>query len=112
MPINEGIVETVKILVDSILIHVKTMSTVVNRTQYKKLYCKGIHKTLIDFIVLRSSSNIVEKVVIYNTKKNKYVKFFGVDGGEKKFSPKELAIYVFILSCSINKKKVCVNIKN
>ena len=102
IPVNDSVVDAVKRLPDNILQHTDYMVSLVRKTHKEKLYSKGIHKTLIDYVVHRSSTNTVRRVVFDMREKEKYVDLVGVDGGRVKLQPKEFALYVTSLIYSIS----------
>ena len=102
IPINGNVVDAIKLLPDKILEHTDSITSLVRKTiNEKKLYCKGIHKTLIDYVVHRSSVNIVKKVVFNVRGREKYIEFVGIDGGRVMMKPKEVILYLTVLIYSI-----------
>lgn len=107
LPINGSVIDSVRRLPDNILEHTEAIISVVKKTLNEKLYCKGIHKTLIDYAIHRSSSNIVEKVIITLQGKKKSIKFVGVAGGEVKTKPAEAVLYMMSIIYSILGNGIC-----
>lgn len=101
LPINGNVVDTARRLPDNILEHTDAITSLVTKTLNEKLYCKGIHKTLIDYAVHRSSVNIVERVIITLTGKKRTIDFVGIDGGIVKAQPAEAVLYLLSLIYSI-----------
>lgn len=113
LPVNGSVVDSVRRLPDNILEHTDAITSLVTKTMNEKLYCKGIHKTLIDYAVHRTSDNIVERIVITLRGKNKTtdkdkeiatekstertIEFVGVSGGIVKSQPAEAVLYVLAL---------------
>lgn len=107
LPINGSVVDSVRRLPDNILEHTDAITSLVTKTMNEKLYSKGIHKTLIDYAVHRSSVNIVEKVVITLQGKKKTIEFVGIDGGLVKAKPTEAVLYLLAIIYSILGSGVC-----
>lgn len=107
LPINGSVIDSVRRLPDNILEHTEAITSVVTKTLNEKLYCKGIHKTLIDYAIHRSSSNVVEKVVITLQGKKKGIKFVGVAGGDVKTKPAEAVLYMLSILYSILGNGIC-----
>lgn len=101
LPINGSVVDSVRRLPDNILEHTDAITSLVTKTMNEKLYCKGIHKTLIDYAVHRTSVNIVEKIVITLQGKKKSIEFVGIDGGVVKSKPTEAVLYLLAIIYSI-----------
>lgn len=97
LPINGSVVDSLRRLPDNILEHTEAITSLVTRTLNEKLYCKGIHKTLIDYVVNRRNGNIVEKVVMTMQPKYNYIEFVGIDGGKTSTSPAETVLYLLAL---------------
>ena len=107
LPINGSVIDSVRRLPNNILEHTEAITSVVTKTLNEKLYCKGIHKTLIDYAIHRYSSNIVEKVVITIQGKKKGIKFVGVAGGDVKVKPAEAVLYMLSILYSILGNGIC-----
>ena len=101
LPINGNVVATFRQLAEYIHDCTGGITSVVNTTLHQKLYCKGIHKTLIDYAVHKSSANIVERVIFNIKGKRKYVEFAGVDGGSVRMKPKEIVLYLVFIIYSV-----------
>lgn len=101
LPIVGSVVDSVRRLPDNILEHTDAVTSLVTKTLNEKLYCRGIHKTLIDFAVHRSNASIVEKVIINLQGKEKYIEFVGIDGGIVKTKPTEMVLYLLAILYSI-----------
>jgi hypothetical protein len=98
--ITGSVEEAVKTLPQNILVHMKSLTSVVTRHLEEQLYCRGIHKTLIDYVTERSLSNS-EQRVIFKTwgKNNRGIIFEGI------------AVYILIASLSNSSKYegLCLN---
>lgn len=101
LPINDSVVESVRRLPENILDFTDGITSLVTKTLTEKLYCKGIHKTLIDYAVYKSSTNLVERVVINLIGREKYIQFQGIDGGKLTLKPKELSLYLLCVIFTI-----------
>ncbi len=97
LPINGSVAESVRRLPENILDYTDGITSLVTKALNEKLYCKGIHKTLIDYAVHKSSSNLVNRVVINLQGREKYVEFDGVDGGKVLMQPKEIVMYLLCI---------------
>lgn len=107
LPVNGSVVDSVRRLPDNILEHTDAITSLVTKTINEKLYCKGIHKTLIDYAVHRTSVNIVEKIIITLQGKKKFIEFVGIDGGLVKAKPTETVLYLLAIIYSILGNGVC-----
>lgn len=97
LPINGSVAESVRRLPENILDYTDGITSLVTKSLNEKLYCKGIHKTLIDYAVHKSSSNIVNRVVINIQGREKYVEFEGVAGSKVVMQPKEIVMYLLCI---------------
>lgn len=123
LPINGSVVDSIRRLPDNILEHTDAITSLVSKTLNEKLYCKGIHKTLIDYAVHRSNVNIVERVVITlkgnnraadkgkdkakEKDKERAIEFVGIDGGVVKAQPAEAVLYLLALIYSAGGDGLC-----
>lgn len=94
LPINGSVAESVRRLPENILDYTDGITSLVTKSLNEKLYCKGIHKTLIDYAVHKSSSNLVNRVVINIQGREKYIEFEGVAGSKVVLQPKEIVLYL------------------
>lgn len=97
LPINDSVVESVRRLLENILDFTDEITSFVTKSLTDKLFCKGIHKTLIDYAVYRSSTNLVERIVINLRGREKHINFQGIDGGKLPLKPKELSLYLLCI---------------
>ncbi len=107
LPIQESIELTARLLSDSILWFAKEISTTVRRQLNEKLYCKGIHQTLIDYTVGQAVEEKTNKVVIKKWGNNRSpfgIKFEGLRNPFQRLQPKDLHIYLLITLLSISSK--------
>lgn len=68
----------------------------------QKLYCKGIHKTLIDYAIHRSNIGAAEKIVIKLQGKGRHIEFVGAHCGLLKGKPTEVVLYLLIIIYSVS----------
>lgn len=121
LPVKGSIVESIRRIPDNILEFTDSIISLISKSSHDKLYCKGIHKTLIDYVIHRSSANLVKRLVFTLRGKERGVNFVGVDGGKIDMSPAEISLYLSYIIFSaygngIPKKdlgnKECDRIKN
>lgn len=113
LPILHTVEETLKSLPEMILSHTKSITSVVRRQLIDKLYCKGFHKTLIDYVVSREDTlRDGEVQFIYNIEKkaknNKTMRLTRIEFNHGEVSPiplatKEWIIYLMIVYLSAMK---------
>lgn len=94
VPVKNNIVDALSSIPQTILTFAKTITSLVERQIEEKLYCKGIHKTLIDYAVEQSGT--VNKVVINIWGKTNGVLFCGIGESMKQIRASSLAIYVML----------------
>lgn len=107
LPIKESIELTARLLPDNILWFAKEVTTSVRRQLNEKLYCKGIHQTLIDYTVDKAVKESVNKIIIKKWGHNRSsfgVKFEGLRNPFQKLQPKDLNIFLLITLLSISTK--------
>lgn len=107
LPIKESVELTARLLPDNILWFAKEVTTSVRRQLNEKLYCKGIHQTLIDYTVDKAVKESVNKIIIKKWGHNRSsfgVKFEGLRNPFQKLQPKDLNIFLLITLLSISTK--------
>lgn len=85
---------------EQILGYTQEIISLVRRQLNEKLYCKGIHQTLIDYIVDKSVTGSIESVTIKYRGNAKGVYFNGLGDHYVSMQPKEIAIYLLIILLS------------
>jgi uncharacterized tellurite resistance protein B-like protein len=102
IPIQNSVEEAVKTLPLNILMHTDGITSLVTRHLEEKLYCRGIHKTLIDYTIGKSLSNSVTSIIMNVWGRTKWISFVGIGAPHVNFKPKELAVYLLIAVLSLN----------
>lgn len=107
LPIKESVELTARLLSDNILWFAKEVTTSVRRQLNEKLYCKGIHQTLIDYTVDKAVNESICKIIIKKWGHNRSsfgIKFEGLRKPFQKLQPKDLNIFLLIILLSISTK--------
>ena len=100
LPIQGSLEYTARLLPEQILGYTQEIISLVRRQLNEKLYCKGIHQTLIDYIVDKSVSESIESITIKYRGNSKGVYFNGLRDYYVSMQPKEIAIYLLIILLS------------
>lgn len=100
LPIQGSLEYTARLLPEQILGYTQEIISLVRRQLNEKLYCKGIHQTLIDYIVNKTVSESIESVTIKYRGNSKGVYFNGLSDPYVSMQPKEIAIYLLIILLS------------
>lgn len=101
LPIHRSVEYTARELSERILGFTQDITTLVRRQLNEKLYCKGIHQTLIDYTVEKSVSENIDSITIRRWGKRKGIVFNGLHNPFLQLQPKELAVYLMILLLSM-----------
>lgn len=107
LPIKESVELTARLLPDNILWFAKEVTTSVRRQLNEKLYCKGIHQTLIDYTVDKAVNESINKIVVKKWGHNRSsfgIKFEGLKNPFQKLQPKDLHLFLLISLLSISTK--------
>lgn len=102
IPIETSVEAALQILPMMILSHTRNITSIVRRQLMEKLYCKGFHQTLIDYVVSHSETARSEKIVFkLSNKKNER----GIDLNLPhvpfiELTQKEMSIYLLIIYLS------------
>lgn len=102
IPIENSVVDAARRFPENVLEHTDAIVSLLTKSLQEKLYSKGIHKTLIDYAIHKSSANILNQIVI--DRRRNLVIFEGIDGGKLKMSKKELAFFLLFALYSSNRK--------
>jgi hypothetical protein len=107
LPIQGSVEHTARLLPESILGFTKDITSLVRRQLDEKLYCKGIHQTLIDYTVEQSQEESIKKIIIKrwsSPRSPQGVKFVGLKDPFVGIQPKALNIYILIAMLSMSAK--------
>lgn len=103
VPIWESVENTARLFTEKILEYSQEVTSVVRRRLDAKLYCKGIHQTLIDYTVDKSVNESVDSITLRLWGKKKGIVFNGLRNPFVSLQPKEMGCYMMILLLSIGR---------
>ena len=107
LPIKDSVEMTARLLPDNILLFAQDITTTVRRQLNEKLYCKGIHQTLIDYTVDKAVNESINRIIIKKWGHNRSlfgVKFEGLKDPFQKLQPKDLHLFLLIILLSLSTK--------
>lgn len=102
LPIQCSVEYTARLLPERILGFTQEITSLVRRQLNEKLYCKGIHQTLIDYTVEKSVSESIDSITIKRWGQRKGIIFNGLHNPFVSLQPKELAVYMMMILLSMS----------